>query len=449
MSPAFFRRGMGARAPPSDSLCHAVCSPSYLMHATSIVNQRPEGVLHRVRRPAPARGSILPYFLLFCFFTAIAAFLQHRDQASVEINGVFIPDVMALTDTVDAYATNRLDGYQVKAVTGVTALYILPWKIWPPLVIALNLALVFFTLKIYGALFSVSNIGHHAAGIGVVFSSPYHYLAMTGANKEIPVMCFTALFLYLVIRRPQGWQAAVVAVAVVTYFFRDGYAFIFALAGITAAFFRESRAKFLWAGLTICVVTSGLFWFLQGKFAVLARNREVLEYVKDVGSTGGGLTVFSGGGFVGDVLGYFVRVVYNVLTLGVFPQFQTENQNVFALGIAYWLFGLVMLGSVTACVWVFVMRRSSAVPEVYVRISALILFFMLALGVSTYLQPRYSMPIIPAALGVCVLIKRRGAMLMGAGLTLCVLIIASYWVRGHPPSRGQPAEGISVFSSRL
>lgn len=399
-------------------------------------------------------GSVLPYFLLFCFFSAGAALLQHLDQSTVEVNGVYIPDVVALSNTVDAYATNRLDESQVQAITGVTTLYLLPWKLWPPLVLALNLALVFLTLKIYAAIFSGSAVAHHAAGIGVVLSSPYHYLAATGANKEIPVMLLTALFLYLIIKRPNGWLALSLVVAAVAYFFRDGYAYIFVLAAFMSAWIPEQRSKFMWMSAAMFTVCAAAFWVIQNKFSVLARNKEVQEYVQDIsasagGSRGGGVVLMSGGNLVSDVLSYFTRVIYNITTLGAFPQFQTETGNVFVLGISYWVFGIVMIGSVAACIWTYYAGRSQLARLVNVRISAIVLFFMLALGVSTYLQPRYAMPIIPAALGVCVLMKKRGAIAMGVSVAICLLIIAIYWVRGYPPSLGQPSEGISVFSPRL
>ncbi len=378
------------------------------------------------------------WFLAFIFLSLISWFHQQLDfEGSLEL-GIPIPDIVNISHTFDnIFSTDELN-QDINQFWGVSALYGWTWLIHPSLCFAVNLILISWATKAYSNYF-IKKIGAPAWSIVGLLGNPYVVLAMAGPNKEIPLILLTLLYFRAITERGSGWILIAGVISLMTFLFRDGYgAFLafFLLLIILFNFRAKLLAVFVFIG---CLIISSLFGLLESVVPILQRNIEGLESFSGetlaVGTFAAllGLDPLS---VIGGSVMFLIRAAYNLLTLSVFPIFQTTG-GVYWLGISYWIFGVTILISIICCIVVLLSATIRRSPLLIAAALTIGTWFMISL--SLFVQPRYLMPVLPLAVAVMACCSSRIRQYsMQCTLVFIGLIIFSYWSLDRKPPLTDP-----------
>lgn len=129
---------------------------------------------------------------------------------------------------------------------------------------------------------------------------------------------------------------------------------------------------------------------------------------------------------------YAIRLAYNVVAQAFFPVFLTDKGNLYWIGVAYWVYGLMTLMACIGCAW----RWLTNVGDSHQRLAAamaLSTWFMISL--SLFIQPRYFMPMLPIAFGVMGALPvrpRYGSVTLALALALMVISVLAIADRFPP-----------------
>jgi hypothetical protein len=392
-----------------------------------------------------------PFFLVFVLISLLTVVVQNIPPSKDILDGLLIPDVVGLSDAIDVFADENYDFAYILANfpgPGVLLLYWIAWLVHPALSLCVNIVLIYASLRIIYALFS--KVGRHGnlACIGVI-CNPYLYLAVSGPNKEIPVICATALVFYLLIIKPRFWFVFSLFAASITFLFRDGYGVILVVTILLFALLGKSPRLFLLAGLLLCSTAAGLFWHLTEYLEVIARNKALLEYgveMGDVASSLLGIPLQLPSNPLTGILSYYVKALYNLIGLSIYPQFISFNGGWYILGIAYWVFGIFIIIGICACVWTIFKGDGHALPSnARVKLSVLVIFVWSAISLSLFVQPRYLMPLLPIAFGIYVTSSFSKFKLLIGVVYFAFLVICSYYFIGYAPPLSGAIEATPSF----
>jgi hypothetical protein len=393
------------------------------------------GVRHLRRRQS---RTVLCWFFTFTFVSLMLWLYQQVDFAGSLELGIPIPDIVNISQTFDnLFSTGGLD-QEANQFVGVSILYGWTWLFHPALCFLVNLALIVWATKLYSDYF-INKLSMPAWSIFGVFGNPYIALAMVGPNKEIPLLLLTLLYFRVLAERRPGWLLKAVAICTAAFAFRDGHG-AFLVSALLLLIVLKFRSRRLAIAICLgCVAVSTLFGLLESVIPILGRNRVGFE-VLDGGALAVGsfasllnldpFTVF--GGF----LLFFLRALYNLLTLSLFPVIQTTG-GINWLGLAYWFFGLTILVCLPCCASVLLAVKQ--VRSSLLLAAALTVGTWFMISVSLFVQPRYMMPALPLAFAaVACTSPRVRARSLNAALLITGGIIFAYWLLDRAPPIGEP-----------
>lgn len=367
---------------------------------------------------------------------------QQLNFSFASTSGMTVPDSVNLAKTLqELWIHDQLfdfkSGYFVVAV-----IYGWTWLIHPSLCFGVNAALLLTGISLLKRVVLI-RLGAPLFAVLGLLANPYLILAMPGPNKEIPLLLLTLLQAEALFRPNPSWMLAL-AYCVPIYLLRDGFGMImFFLVVIALITYRREALLPLIAFLSALVVA--LAWQpLSSLIPPMGRNLSVystlFENQEAIGSMVArlGLNPFD---YLGGLLLYFSRLVYNALSMALVPTLFTQERNIFWIGFAYWVFGLLILSSLIGCVWSWVtgaeMRNLRLAASLVISI-----WFLVSL--SLFVQPRYLMPILPVAFGVLVTLPSRSRLLILGGVVgLSLSTIIFYALIGHS-SRFATPEGASL-----
>ena len=226
-----------------------------------------------------------------------------------------------------------------------------------------------------------------------------------------------------VLRDERRWWRAC-AICVPMYLIRDGYGlFMMGLLGITWVLGRRERLLPV-VVLALMVSAAALWSNLASLVPAMARNLSIYNAQFDAPETAGSLaSALALDPFVplGGLVFYAIRLVYNVVAQAFFPVFLTDSGDIYWIGLAYWLYGLMALMACIGCAWRWLALEGAPQQRLAAAL-ALSTWFMISL--SLFIQPRYFMPMLPIAFGVMAALPahpRFGSITLALALALAVM----------------------------
>ncbi len=377
----------------------------------------------------------LNHYLLFVFISAFIFFLQNFLSESDFKFGIFIPDVSKMSQTLDYINEGSTDAIS-SGFFGIYLIYKPAWIIHPAFCIIINLIFIYYSFKLIRDVFVIN--GHLKSVVywGLLLN-PYLFLAVTGPNKEIPLIFGTLYILKVLILKPRLGLLKACLLLFFMFFIRDGYAVILALSLILfSSSWGSSKRKFLLGILFLSLVAVSIDWVFEN-LTVFERNVILSQTIgQDQNSSafiGDFLT--SNNGFIASIFKYLIRFIYNSFTLGLYPVIFSTNGSIYLLGMAYWFFGITVALCVITIGYIHFKRiiHNSPSPELFHKITYWSCFVLLAISVSLFIQPRYFMPVLPILFPLfCLASLKIRVKLSLLVLAFVMLWITSYSVLGKP-----------------
>lgn len=367
----------------------------------------------------------------FALSFLVLAFQELRFDEAVA-HGMVIPDVVNIAATLQRlWNQSEILGPNNQFI-GITAVYGWTWVLHPALCFLANIALVAAAIPLFKRVV-VKRLKAPDWTILGLLANPYLVLAMPGPNKEIPLLLLSLLFADALIRKDMKYGRAVAA-GVGAYFFHDGYGLFLVFFALLAALFWR-REQYLNAIILLtAVVVSASAGILYSFIPALGRNVAIYESIGGKQALGrviaqlGWDPLF----FPGSVGLFGIRLMYNLCSNAVFPVLTAANGALYWIGLAYWVFGIMVLASLPACT-VMAWGRWKGTHEQRVC-AALITGVWFAISVSLFVQPRYLMPILPLAVGLLGATPRvPKRIFLGGALLLPAVVITFYQLNNRAP----------------
>lgn len=374
-------------------------------------------------------------FAVFAVASFTVLFIENANFDIGIFRGMFVPDTVNIARTFDDLTTLSGGMPFDPALVGTSLLFGWIWMIDPGLCVFLNLVMVLAA----GIMITRISRRLSAPGWAVLglFINPYLVLVAVAPNKEIPLILLGSLWTLLVLSKPAGWQASALLTAFCVYLFRDGFGASLAIMTIFLAAMGQRGRLLALCYLLLATALAAMFGILMRIIPILERNYTGYRQDFDAGSAVGNLAAavnLDPLSFAGGIILYFFRMVYNALTMAVFPILTTEYGHSFWLGYSLWIFGLINLIVLSACVYCLVARNGDAGYKNRSVVAAIVFSTWCSISLSQFVQPRYLMPVLP--IGFCLLstlpslIRRRLAISAGG---LVVLVIGLYAIAGQAP----------------
>lgn len=399
----------------------------------NIVSLSRHNVAERVDRSS--FGKLLAVHGVFSALTLWVVFQQATDFNQALARGMFIPDVVNMTQTFDnLWRLYGIVPYE-PSFSGVSIIYGWTWLISPSIAWFINNIFMFAAGYVY-IKYLVPRLRLDGWAVLVVYANPYLILASVGPNKEIPLILMSLIWLSLLLSSHSlKWPLAFL-LSFAAYFIRDGFGFILLMATVFSIIWGSASRKVPVSMLAFGGFVSIAFGVLVQYSDTLARNLAVLEQGFDQGTAIGAIAEGMGlnpSSLTGGLALYFIRLIYNALVLGIFPNLNTIFGYWNLLGVSYWVTGILIIISII----------SSGLIIIYDKIDKnvggpIFLFFLtclFAISISQFVQPRYLMPAIP--IGLCTALYLPPSMrkkVYTATLVLIISVVMLYGLAGKRPA---------------
>lgn len=356
-------------------------------------------VLPSIRRPRRQFTSAQTWMGLgYAVFVLAAIYTLYVESYHFDLalfRGMFVPDSVNMAATFDDQATLTGGIPFEESLKGPSLLFGWLWVVDPSLCIWLNGAMMLVAGLVICRVVDILEAPRWAV-LGL-FLNPYLTLVAVGPNKEIPLILLTATWLLLLITQRKGWQVGALLLAFLAYLIRDGYGVSLAIIALFLALTRARARSLPLFYFLLCVGIAGLFGVLVSIIPILSRNYSGFQEGFDTGTAVGNLAAtfaFDPLSFVGGIVLFLLRIIYNTLTLAIFPILKTEYGYNFWLGIAYCAFGIANLATVLASLYHIIKAPAGKRRERDLA-AALTLATLCSISVSQFVQPRYMMPVMP------------------------------------------------------
>jgi hypothetical protein len=331
---------------------------------------------------------VLSFFGILCS-VSLALFFQGQADwlAEFGISGLFVPDAVSLKGTTMVYWLMPAEARSwetFRTLFGVMLVY-WPGMMWGTAGIAVtNILLLMCASAIFFKSIKVFAVNRNAVflvsvlALSMVLGNIYLIEVILFPNKEIPLIALTNLFIYFLVVRENIIGALLTAA--VAFFFRDGYGIV----------------------LAICTIFVYANWFFTRKMTVLFLGAFSLvlaffphSYLAEIDYTFernialGSVIEQSYEELLAGPVGYYFKVLGNALNLALRPQFLDEMGGLYLLHIGFWQLGVVIIAGLA---WsAYKIFRGSDTEK---NLACVIWIVLLAISYSSYVQPRYLMPLI-------------------------------------------------------
>ncbi len=323
--------------------------------------------------------------LVLVLAALIAALLQRADVLrQFGFSGTSVPDAESLTLTTRLFWQNP--GWltqQLWTYLGVLIVYgVAVVQHSTALLLTINVIILWLAAHVFAAALTV-DVGPHRAramalgGVVIVGTNVYILEVLAFANKEVPLILLTNCVVYLAVYRQQIVGAILVAAS--AYIFRDGYSIVLIAAlGLTVVRDLLGRSTVL---IVLAVITALLALLPASEIASL--DPAIMRNV-GIGE------VMVGDKFESAVpgLSYMTRLAGTALNLGFRPQVFDTHFDFYLLGFGFWQIGvLIITGTVAAAVTLADKSKGG-------QVALIVIVTLLGISYSTFVQPRYMMPLI-------------------------------------------------------
>ena len=359
--------------------------------------------------------------ITFIAVAIIATIFQLTKFVSATQYGLPIPDSVVYARTLTYWEGARNLFNSNNYIIGITAIYGWTWSFTPLLCVIINVGLILIAWYL-SQFVERQKDSENLAQFGL-FLNGYLILAIPGPNKEIPLVAATLGFLCLT--RSRSWVNLLCAMilALFCYSLRDGYGAFMAFWALMTGFVSSARLKagLVALGSVVLVIAQPAL----SSFRIFARNISVAESITGAHHAVGGIASqlpFSSDNPLGALILFFIRLAYNWGYLALNPILFTVNGNFYALGWAYWLFGISILFIIPAAVANLVDRKHEPINHS----ASFVVATWLIVSLSLYAQPRYLMPIMPIGMAILINapIRRRRGIMMTASVIMLLFISA-------------------------
>ncbi|MES2535056.1 MAG: hypothetical protein V4632_04200 [Pseudomonadota bacterium] len=331
---------------------------------------------------------VLSFFGILCSLS-LALFFQGQVDwlAELGISGLFVPDAVSLKGTTMVYWLMQEDARSwntFRTLFGVMLVY-WPGMIWGTAgIAATNFLLLMFASAIFVKSIKAFELNRNAVFLVsvmtllMVLGNIYLIEVILFPNKEIPLIALTNLFIYFLIVRQKIIGALLTAAA--AFFFRDGYGIVLVISTIfvyVSWFSTRETTAMLLGGFSLILA------FLPS--AYLAQIDHSLERNIALGN----VIDQSYEQLISGPIGYYFKILGNALNLALRPQFLDEMGGLYLLHVGFWQLGIVIVAGLA---WsTYKIARGSENEK---NLASVIWIVLLAISYSSYVQPRYLMPLI-------------------------------------------------------
>lgn len=371
----------------------------------------------------------------FFIFSFLVLFSQQMNFRLASASGLAIPDSVNLAGALQALRTQHLLFDPESGYLAISVLYGWTWLIHPSLCFGVNGALMLANIALFRRVVLVK-LGAPSWSVLGLLANPYLILAMPGPNKEIPLLLLTLLLVDTLFRQSPRWLLAF-ALCIPIYLLRDGYGLImlFLVGAVWILVGRERLLPII--VLTITTAAAALWLPLSTLIPAMERNLRVYNTVFDtkeaIGSIAATLALTPFDPLGGPLL-FLLRLAYNLVSMAFFPVFLTHDGDFYWVGLAYWIYGLMVLMSLMgcACGWLFISGDRNLKLAASLGISV-----WLMVSLALFVQPRYLMPMLPIAFGVLAALPFRSRVSnisLAIGIPLAVMLIYAMSGKSPPPA---------------
>lgn len=329
------------------------------------------------------QNTIFSFEFAILIFSSFIIFLiqSNVDQMSnIGLGGLFVPDSISLANSVELYWNVEDRSWEKwRAILGVVIVYYLGgifgqlgYAVINIFLLSSSFILVVKSVK-RNAITSPLNFSMLA-----VLSNFYLIEVLLFPNKEIPLIFLTSLYAWLLISKKNIIWVFVSIIFV--FLIRDGYAIILFAATIFIYLFENFHGKKILVILSLMTILMSLvpIAVFQGIDTSLSRNVAVGEII-----------ISKYDDFINGQFGYFFKIIGNTFNLATRPQFVDCSSNFHLLSIGYWQFGILIIAGI---VWAIKSLFEDEIDSK--RLAVLILIVLIGISYSSFVQPRYLMPMI-------------------------------------------------------
>ncbi|QHE78145.1 hypothetical protein [Hydrogenophaga sp. PBL-H3] len=332
--------------------------------------------------------------LFFTLSSWVLILQQINFDLAVE-RGLVVPDVVNIALTLENFWIQGGLLQWSNPFIGITIFYGWTWFLHPALCYAENVVLIMASIAMFRRV-GLQKLKAPSWTILGLLGNPYLVLAMPGPNKEIPLLLLTLYLVDCLLRDDRRWWSALGFCALM-YTLRDGYG-LFLMLCVCSLWVLDKRERHLPAMMLGLLATAAcLFGPLASIAPVLGRNLAIYQDLissQPVGGLASALALDPLSTLDGLTL-YGLRLMYNLLSMALFPVLHNQEGQVYWIGLGYWLFGILILAALLGCA---LRTQSNSRSDRHRRLGAalgLCVWFMVSL--SLFVQPRYLMPILPIA----------------------------------------------------
>jgi hypothetical protein len=311
----------------------------------------------------------------------------------------------------------------------VVALYGWTWLLHPSFCFAVNCVLMLANAALAKKV--LARLRAPAWAVLGLLANPYLMLVMPGPNKEIPLVFLTLSFADAMLRSERRWWLAS-AICVPMYLLRDGYG-LFIIGVISIVWLLGRHERLLPVVVLALMLSATALWSrLAPVIPAMARNLSIYNALVDGPAAVASALSLDPFGPLGGLVFYARRLVYNVVAQAFFPVFLTDRGDIYWIGVAYWVYGLMALMACIGCAWRWLTNEGDPNQRLA---AALALSTWLMISLSLFIQPRYFMPMLPIAFGVMAALPvhpRYGSVTLALALTLVVMSVLAMTDRFPP-----------------
>jgi hypothetical protein len=204
---------------------------------------------------------------------------------------------------------------------------------------------------------------------------------------------------------------------------RDGYGVILFLAIIIFSL-KISVKLMCKIAVSFAFVISVVADILMSNLSVLEKNLIISQSINSEANSSA---------FIGDlltnntnpvfsVIKEILRMLYNWLTLSMFPAFFTDSGFLFSLGVGYYIYGVFISICLLAVLFTLFSNKGETPSEKnQLKIAGFVVFVWATVSISLFIQPRYLMPILPISFGILISLRK-----MTRNICVFIMVLFSF-----------------------
>lgn len=334
---------------------------------------------------------------IFITLSLLVFLLQQLNFDDAVARGLIIPDVVNITNTLELLWASGEFLQQENQFMAISMIYGWTWLVHPSLCFLVNLVLIVGSIVIFKR--TAKNYTNAQGWLIVgVLANPYLVLAMSGPNKEIPLLFLTICYFDLIKNRSRGWVLISVALCFIVFLLRDGYGVFLFLSLLLILVLRHRDYMFAPIMCTLLAIAASMYGILSSIIPILSRNSEIFESISTeqvaIGAFADSFNLNPYSPLDGILL-FVLRLFYNLVSLSLFPVLKTVENDIYWIGFSYWISGLMIFSSISA---IIINTFNKKIVENRLPLAVgLTLGVFFVVGISLFVQPRYLMPILPIA----------------------------------------------------